>query len=112
MINLTAVIAYPGTALYEQGVNQGKIRPKMFIAQECPYVNFTGTRLELPFDFMWGEMISFKDGNLKAVCPHCATVVEYPSIYFGATGAAFTQGQSYRIGCRNCNQRFDLKGGF
>ena len=109
MVNLTAVIPYPGTELFNQGVKSGKINPRMFVAQECPYINFTGNSLEIPFNFVWGKVISFKDGTLTAECPHCGFVSRYPDIYWGATGIAFTQGQSYRIGCRACNQRMDLR---
>jgi anaerobic magnesium-protoporphyrin IX monomethyl ester cyclase len=110
MINMTAVIPYPGTELFDLGVKQGKINPKIFIAQECPYINFNNIDLQLPMQFMWGKLIEFKEGHLIAQCPHCGEIVGYRGIYNGGTGAQFTQGQSYRIGCPECNQRFDLKG--
>ena len=89
-----------------------------FLEAGCPFVNFSGVQLQLPVALMRGEVLSDTVTGrdplrgeiklLKAKCPHCHTISDYPGIYWGATGVAFTGGRTYRIGCRNCNQRMDL----
>jgi anaerobic magnesium-protoporphyrin IX monomethyl ester cyclase len=118
LINLTPVIAYPGTDLFNEGVQRGLINPLQFLEAGCPFVNFSGVQLQLPVALMRGEVLSDTVTGrdplrgeiklLKAKCPHCHTISDYPGIYWGATGVAFTGGRTYRIGCRNCNQRMDL----
>ena len=119
MINLSAVIPYPGTDLFKYGVSTGKISPREFIERGCPYVNFSNTDLRLPISMLWGKVVSSDimhndpvRGEVKrvsVVCPHCSVVSTYSGLYWGSTGVSFTQGNSYRIGCRSCNQRFDIK---
>jgi radical SAM superfamily enzyme YgiQ (UPF0313 family) len=117
MLNLTAVIPYPGTDLFYYGVKHGYI--KRFIEEGCPFVNFAGVQIRMPAFFNFGKLIDermlCKDqyrgeiSELTAECPHCHAQPKYPGVYWGSTGIAFTSGQSYRIGCRSCNQRFDIK---
>ena len=118
MINLTPVIAYPGTGLFKNGIERGLIDPLWFIEHNCPFINFSTAHLYLPFSYKRGEVISDEvtshdsyRGDLKqliAKCPHCQEISIYQGIYWGATGAEFTNGHSYRIGCKFCNQRMDL----
>ena len=118
MINLTPVIPYPGTDLFNEAVKRGLIEPKRYLEQGCPFVNFNNVVIQAPLVLVNGELLSEKQTGqdpsrgkiytMKARCPHCKKISEYKGLYEGATGSAFTGGKSYRIGCRECNQRMDL----
>jgi radical SAM superfamily enzyme YgiQ (UPF0313 family) len=119
MVNLTAVIPYPGTDLFKLGVERGRIDPLKFLEQGCPFVQFSGVPLQMPVFMDRRGIIKsvplYQDpsrGQIKEVtvqCPHCQEVVKYTGLYWGgSTGSSMTQGESYRIGCKSCNQRFDF----
>lgn len=127
MINLSYVIPYPGSELYSYATKTGIIPDKLkFIQQGCPTVALTPEIREvsrlvesyrksgiLPAKIIFAECTGHDTyrGNLlhiKVICPHCETEQEYRNLYHGSTGVAFASGH-YRIGCRNCNQRFDIK---
>ena len=118
MINITPIIPYPGTDLFKYGVEKGKIIPKQFITQGCPFVSFSNAALYFNSVLNPGELISaerlYDDEfrgtmwRIKVKCPHCNEINDYSGLYWGSTGIAFASGQAYRIGCRKCNQRFDF----
>jgi anaerobic magnesium-protoporphyrin IX monomethyl ester cyclase len=120
MVNLSLVIPYPGTQLFDTGIERGLINPRNFMEQGCPFINFPGLEIKVPEPVLrWGELINQEPictdpsrgviMRITAICPHCTEVNKYEGLYWGATGANFTGKRSYRIACRNCNQRFDLR---
>jgi DNA-directed RNA polymerase subunit RPC12/RpoP len=100
-------------------VERKLIDPKSYVEQGCPYIAFTDTALHGPMGYVYGKVISdftmYVDPSrgevkkIKVECPHCNSIIEYRGIYWGGTGISFTGGRTYRIACRNCNQRMDLK---
>jgi len=128
-INLAYVIPYPGSEIYKYAVESKIIPDRLkYIQQECPSVALTPE-----MDRVWRWVESYRTQgiipaktivfectghdtyrgdllHIKVICPHCKTEQEYRNIYHGSTGVAFVAGH-YRIGCRNCNQRFDIKMG-
>jgi hypothetical protein len=118
-VNIAEVVPYPGTDLYKKCVENKLIDPSSFISHGCPPVKMCNASMQFPTEFCWGEVISSeKTGNssfrgdlykITAKCPHCQQHVTYNNIYWGAVAICFTRGASYRIGCKNCNQRFDIQ---
>jgi anaerobic magnesium-protoporphyrin IX monomethyl ester cyclase len=127
LINLTYLIAYPGTDLYKYALENGIIKdPKVFLEQGCPTVFLSkdfptvskmvearrGLNLINSSSCIFiDQKVADERGRIYsaiAECPHCHRQNEYKNLYWGSTGIAFTQEKSYRIGCRHCNQRFDL----
>jgi len=118
-INITPIIAYPGTDLYSYGKSCGKINGRDFIEQGCPYINFNNAPVNFPVEFIYSDKIDIKPlgidphrGQLYSVdtiCPHCKQAQEYNNLFWAGTALSFTQGKAYRIACRNCNARFDMR---
>ncbi len=126
-INMTHIVPYPGTELYQYAIASGILRDRQkFLEDGCPVLRLTPhlpaisgllqsvrTENELPAksyhmvktgqDAYRGDLY-----RVEATCPHCNFVNNYSDLYFGSTGAAFKSGKGYRIACRACNQRFDL----
>jgi len=102
MINTSRVIPYPGTKLFELGVKLGKINPIEFLENDCPFIHFSVAKTKIP-------AVLFK-ASRKNKCPHCKSANKYEGLYWGSTGVSFTHKKSYRIGCKNCNQRYDMDG--
>ncbi|MEI8350065.1 MAG: radical SAM protein [Candidatus Omnitrophota bacterium] len=127
-LNLTYIIPYPGSGLYNYAVIKGIIKDETkYLTNNCPFVKITpsfpevSSMLEsyrnqhnhLPainqvsqkvgYDPIRGELY-----QVTAVCPHCKKQETYKNLYWGSTGISFLSGRGYRIGCRDCNQRFDL----
>lgn len=127
-INLTYVIPYPGSKLYEDAVSYGKIRDRLtYIEGGCPFVKLNnevsryGSDIEeyrrclnhipaIDYDIRKIGQDAYRGDlyRIKATCPHCNNISIYENLYFGATGAAFLSNKGYRIGCMVCNRRFDL----
>ena len=129
MLNLTYIIPYPGCDLYKGAVKSGLIPDKIdYLDKGCPTIALTPkigaiSRLvedHKPLGVLYAKVISSKITggdryrgvlyNTQILCPHCEKEVEYTNLYDGSTNANMVRGV-YRIGCRNCNQRFDVKKG-
>jgi len=118
-INITPITAYPGTDLYIYGKSCGKIDGRSFIEQGCPFINFNNAPVNFPVEFIYSDKSNFTPATddpyrgqlfqLEAVCPHCKYENLYKNIFKSGTALSFTQGKAYRIACRNCNQRFDMR---
>jgi anaerobic magnesium-protoporphyrin IX monomethyl ester cyclase len=127
MLNLTHIIPYPGCALYNYAIERNLILDKKhFIEQGCPVVPLTpeiGTITRMieaykPLGILYAQVVFSKmlgmdphRGRLyhtRVRCPHCQNEVEYQNLYDGATNGSMVRG-AYRIGCRYCNQRFDIR---
>ena len=126
MINLSYIIPYPGCDLYKHAREKGLIPNEIeYLKAGCPTVALTpeiGSIVQIVeghkgLGILYGELL-FNEvtgtdkhrGRLHHVrvkCPHCEVIVEYQNLYNGATNANMVKGV-YRIGCRNCNQRFDI----
>ena len=129
MLNLSYVIPYPGCDLYKYATEVGLIEDRLdFIQKGCPTVPLSrdisqvsriveehkayGT---LPASVLQSEVMGedpFRGKLLRVVvtCPHCGKDIEYRNLFDASTNANMVN-QFYRIGCRNCNQRFDIPKG-
>jgi len=134
MINLGILMAFPGSHLWAEGISRGIINDKLAaLHDECaPLYRLNLTKLSnrnwehllrtiRHFDFnlrIIAKVISCKTQNfnyrkrrlytLTVACPHCGSVMEYRDLHcpwIEDTVPAFT---SNRLGCRVCNQRFDI----
>jgi radical SAM superfamily enzyme YgiQ (UPF0313 family) len=130
-INLGKIIPYPGTQLYYNALEEGRIKDKIsFIKAKCPPLNLTKmsdkqflqlSRLIQSYDTKYNKLparilLCKKEGvdpykgilyTIKVECPHCHKVIEYKNMPKSDIGALMTT-YGCRIGCRECNQRFDL----
>lgn len=127
MINLTYIIPYPGCDLYKYALEKRLILDEIeFLKNGCPVVPLTPdlraiSRMITEYSglgVLYGELL-FKEPtgtdphrgrlyHIRARCPHCDVASDYHNLYAGGTNAYMVRGV-YRIGCRNCNQRFDLR---
>jgi len=127
-LNLTYVISYPGSELYKYAVENGIIRNEAaYLEKNCPLVKLTPQFDEVSvlverwrnlYNYIKAEKIKIEkigyEGyrgfifKVTATCPHCGRSQTYKNLYWGSTGISFLSGKGYRIGCRSCNQRFDL----
>lgn len=127
-INLGFIIPYPGCENYNNAVKNGLIKDKLaYIKAGCPPINLTKlpqaqyAKLQRKVAYyqdayqISGKIISQKKiqkteshnevvYSLTAQCPHCNSISIYknmPKIYYSIYD---------RLACRNCNQKFALKG--
>ncbi len=123
-INLGMIEPYPGTPIYIDAVANGKITDRMeFIKKGCPPLNLSEMsseeyiRLSSKVVTMMLEnriyakvlksekmgVVDFKGNIYRFVvkCPHCGKDVEYANMHQTERGI-------FKLGCRKCNQRFDL----
>jgi radical SAM superfamily enzyme YgiQ (UPF0313 family) len=119
MINTVPVIPYPGTELFNKIFISEKDKIE-YIARECPSVKMCvcDTYIPLPELIPCKPLNCIKTGwddqrghiwQITVTCPHCSNLNVYPGLFWGGTGIGFTHGRAYRIGCRHCNQRFDIE---
>lgn len=127
-INLGFIIPYPGSDDYTYAVNNGLIDKLDYIKKGCPPINLTKIpqarykklQRKIMHDAekykIFCKIISQKKMQtnepkkdnmyvLKIRCPHCNSINIYknmPKIYYGRYNG---------LVCRNCNQKFTLKGG-
>lgn len=123
-INLNVITPYPGTALYHYCLQKGLITDRLkYIQSGCPPVNMMqmDDKFYSAIDLMirrylqkykqFGTVISKEpDGfdqirqttlyALEVQCPHCQQNSRYRNFE--------VQKNNQKLGCRNCNQRFDL----
>jgi len=88
-------LAYISSYLKARGQN-----PTFINMNEGQTIETTGS------DPMRGKIFS-----VSVLCPHCQTKVKYNNLYWCGSAIHFNGGKSYRIGCRNCNQRIDISPG-
>lgn len=123
-INLGLIEPYPGTPLYIQASKIGIIKDKLeFIKQGCPPLNLTRMKddaYQKMTQIIWKEFSQNKiyateyashlthvdpiKGNMYHVtitCPHCNSKIQYKNMHR-------TTNNLFKLGCKNCNQRFDL----
>jgi len=123
-INLGLIEPYPGTPVYQKVAAEGRLKDKMaFINNGCPPFNLTSMTDEEYTEMtriIWEESQdarifakvnhSIKTGEAKnkgslyefqVVCPHCGETVTYRNMHKN-------EGGIFKLGCKNCNQRFDL----
>lgn len=125
LINISPISPYPGSDLYNHYFPGKTDAVKLaYIQKGCPpigaipdgnvvhsYVVNENRMNADDIDIHHEDNDKYR-GKLymfTAKCPHCKKYVTYRNIYKGATGEAFLGGRGYRIGCRECNQRFDIK---
>jgi anaerobic magnesium-protoporphyrin IX monomethyl ester cyclase len=117
-LNCAQVTPYPGTELYRHCVEKKLIDPKSYIENHCPFVRMTEAELKFPVQMILGKALDIQRTgsdmyrgalySLKAKCPHCGHISQYKDLYWGSSAICFSSFNSYRIGCRNCNQRYDI----
>jgi hypothetical protein len=123
-INLGLIEPYPGTPLYLKAVADGLIKDRLsFIQQGSPSMNLTSmsdeeynemayiVRNKAASQMVMAEVLESEKigedelkGNLykfSVVCPHCNETQTYSNMHKSIGGI-------FKLGCRNCNQRFDL----
>jgi len=123
-VNLGLIEPYPGTPVYEQAFKNGRIKDKLeFIKKSCPPINLTQMNEEQYLkmnSIIWNESqesrifaevnyskhtgVSEYKGDLyefQIICPHCSSEITYRNMHK-------RQGGIFKLGCKNCNQRFDL----
>jgi len=127
-INLGFIIPYPGCENYKYAVKNGLIKDKLaYIKTGCPPINLTKlpqaqyAKLQRKVAYyqdayrISGKIISQKKiqeneshkeeaYSLTVQCPYCNSISIYknmPKIYYSIYD---------RLACRNCNQKFALKG--
>jgi len=123
-INLALIEPYPGTPIYLKAVADGLIKDRLsFIKQGSSPMNLTQMSDEeynemsytvtnksasqmIMATVLESEKICEDDikGNLykfKVICPHCKEEILYSNMHKVVGGI-------FKLGCRNCNQRFDL----
>lgn len=123
-INLGLIEPYPGTPIYLKAVAEGLIKDRLAFIQkgsspmnltlmtdeeykEMSYVirNKAATQMIMA-SVLKSQKISFNQlkGNLYKFtvnCPHCKEEITYSNMHK-------VSGGTFKLGCRNCNQRFDL----
>lgn len=133
-INLSRVVGYPGSELWENAVKKGIITDKLaYIEKDCSRlwslnlsqltdfemlkvmqrVEYTDQQFRLPAKVLSCRRtgVDYKKRalfSLEAQCPHCLSVVRYPSLHSRTLESCEPPFAVNRIGCRKCNQRFDL----
>ncbi len=128
LVNLTPIFVYPGTELYKHALSRRIIsNPRRFLEEGCPQVNVTEMS-----DYDYGRLMGLigkytienplpakviscmrirttpYKGDIYTVrvkCPHCFCEITYSNVHQDCT-KMFPLG--CRMGCRVCNQRFDL----
>lgn len=134
MINLGILMAFPGSSLWDYGLARGVIKDKQSaLHDECASLyrlNLTKlsnrnwdhllrTIRHLDFNLrIPAKVISCKTQSfdyrkrrlyvLTVECPHCASVMEYRNMHCPWTEDTQPAFTSNRLGCRVCNQRFDI----
>ncbi|MHB1041758.1 MAG: cobalamin-dependent protein [Eubacteriales bacterium] len=124
-INLSLVDAYPGTEIYSKALEKGLILDKIsFLENACLGVNISkmsdGQLKELSEKIgryvdeyaVYGNLIDYekiKDDQYKGEiyrfrveCPHCKYINEYANYNTNGVEVIF------KLGCRECNQKFCL----
>ncbi len=124
-INLTALIPYPGSQVYDYCLEQGLIQDKMeFVKKGCPSLNMTALN-NIDYGTIYAEARDAQAKNrqfaknisavqtghdsykaahaysLTMTCPHCDTVNVYNNFSCNELGA-------FKIVCRHCHQRSDV----
>ncbi len=123
-INLGLIEPYPGTPIYMDAVRDGKIKDRLeFIKKGCPPMNLSKMSLE-EYNTLGSSIVTmsldsriyakviksektheaeFKGNVFKfsIKCPHCENEVSYANMHQDEKGI-------FKLGCRVCNQRFDL----
>lgn len=123
-INLGVIEAYPGTPIYLDALSRNLINDRLdFIKKGCPPINMTqmgdeeyhgmiqdiwqrSHELRSYGKVLWSKKIDYIEtkGNVyefEAQCPHCESKVKYTNIHKAQNG-------SFKLGCKVCNQRYDL----
>jgi len=123
-INLGLIEPYPGTPLYLKAVADGLIKDRLsFIQQGSPSMNLTlmddkeyqemanVVRNKAASQMIMANILKSEKigedklkGNLyefDVLCPHCEKTITYSNMHKSIGGI-------FKLGCRNCNQRFDL----
>jgi radical SAM superfamily enzyme YgiQ (UPF0313 family) len=118
-ISLSFIRAYPGTVLYNYGIESGRIKNKLnFYENKCPVVNLSAMsdiefkKLEREislYNKLNGEPITnfeIKEGNNKDIifsinCPNCNIKNHYNNISNGS----FPDGKHV---CKNCGSKINL----
>lgn len=130
-INLSLVVPYPGSELYNKAIDKDLIKDKIkFIEDECPPLNLTQMsddkffkllrlieHYRVKYDRFPARMLSCKkEGvdlykgsyySIEVECPHCHKISKYKNMHQRGIGVLMTR-SGCRLGCRECNQRFDL----
>lgn len=117
-LNIAQVTPYPGTALFDHCVKAGLIKPAEYVEGHCGFVKMTDANMQFPVLMNWATSVTpavigndktrGKLYKIECRCPHCKNVTDYNNLYWGGSAVQFNGGQSYRIGCKNCNQRIDI----
>lgn len=127
------VQAYPGSELYKRYVERKEIDPLDFIKRGCPFPlrppSFNNgefvealnkiNRFKLDEDCFPARVVKSERAgveprgdvyNITVECPHCNSIVNYGNIIFTTYMATEgSGGKRLRIGCRECNRRFDIR---
>jgi radical SAM superfamily enzyme YgiQ (UPF0313 family) len=130
-INLSYVISYPGTMLYQHALKTKVISDKAeFIKQGCPPANVSNmsaaeydAMVHMVLDgrkeqFIPGHLIKCENTgqhpermvaifSIEAQCPHCKHINRYDNIHHNM-GVHYDASEYLKISCKNCNQRYDL----
>jgi len=131
-INCSPVQPYPGSPIHKKYVEKGIFDPMDYVSKGCPFpikpLTMTKEEFEVGkkkyYDYrrydeaIPGKVISFEETGLEhrgplyrivVECPHCKHVNTYTNVIYATWATAtYPEGERVRIGCRNCNARFDV----
>ncbi len=124
-INLSQVIPFPGSKLYDYCVENRIIKDRLtYIEQGCPAINMTGLhqrQFSQLYDKIGDYFSAYRNfGEIHSLelecyderadkhfytfvakCPHCETVNTYRNFHVNSIDI-------FKIGCKHCNQRYDV----
>lgn len=130
-LNLSFIMAFPGSKIYLDAVRAGKLERTSFIKAGCPPINLSRMtdeeyqQLHVTVRALRmsqrcpGKLLSLEASEeyhhprhavfkLSARCPHCQEVSRYDNVIPAANWYKGYDARLMKLGCRSCSQRMDL----
>jgi radical SAM superfamily enzyme YgiQ (UPF0313 family) len=130
-LNLSFVMAFPGSKIYGDVANAGKIDKLRFMQAGCPPFNISKMTAEeytvlheavrqlRVSQRRMGRVLRLRRSTthrhpqqavfaMTVGCPHCHETTEYDNVIPTANWYKGYDSRVMKIGCRHCNQRIDL----